>query len=220
MTTLDHILVADDHPLFRTALSQGIRQQFPSAVIHEAEDFAGLQKMAEAHDEADLLLLDLNIPGVQGFSGLAFMRGHHPSLPVIVISAQDDPEVICRAIDHGAAGFVSKSSPIAQIAEALRAVAAGDIWLPPGVEYKVHASADETAAAAGVGALTPQQFRVLGMLGEGLLNKQIAHELGVSEATVKAHVTAIMKKLGVNNRTQAVLTATRLGVLDTQSADA
>ena len=213
MTSLDRILIADDHPLFRMALTQAINAEFPAATLSEAEDFAGLQAMVEANADADLLLLDLNIPGVQGFSGLAFIRGHHPGLPVVIISAQDDPEVVCRAIDHGAAGFISKSSPIRQISDALRAVVAGDVWLPPGIEYREQADREETRAASGIGELTPQQFRVLGMLGTGLLNKQIAYELNVSEATVKAHVTAIMKKLGVNNRTQAVLTAARLGVL-------
>jgi DNA-binding NarL/FixJ family response regulator len=220
MTTIDRILLADDHPLFRMALTQAITQEFPGASISEAEDFPTLQSLVEREPNADLLLLDLNIPGVQGFSGLAFIRGHHPGLPVVIISAHDDAGVVCRAIDHGAAGFISKSSPIRQISDALRCVIKGDIWLPPGIEYRTLADREEASAASGIGELTPQQFRVLGMLSTGLLNKQIAYELDVSEATVKAHVTAIMKKLGVNNRTQAVLAATRLGVLPENTDDA
>lgn len=214
MHVLERILVADDHPLFRLALTQAIHREFPAATIVEAEDFPALQAVVEANPNADLLLLDLNIPGVQGFSGLAFLRGRHPGLPVAIISAQDDPAVVCRAIDHGAAGFISKSSPVKQICEALHAIAAGDVWLPPGIEYRALAEDDEVGAAAGIGELTPQQFRVLGMVASGMLNKQIAFELDVSEATIKAHVTAIMKKLGVSNRTQAVLAAARLGVLE------
>jgi len=207
-------LVADDHPLFRMALTQAIRQQFPTALIHEAEDFAATQELVEAHPDSDLLLLDLHIPGVQGFSGLAWLRGRYPALPVVIVSAQQDTQVIRRAVDHGAAGYVGKSASVEQIAAALRMVLQGELSLPPDVIHEPGADAEETQAALRIGELTPQQFRVLGMLGSGLLNKQIAHELGVSEATIKAHVTAVMKKLGVNNRTQAVLVATRLGVLD------
>lgn len=208
------VLVADDHPLFRMALTQAIRQQLPEAAIHEAEDFRAVQRLVEAHPQADLLLLDLNIPGVQGFSGLAWLRGNYPALPVAIVSAQQNPQVICRAIGHGASGYIGKSASTDQIATALRAILDGDAWLPPGVACDTPSDDTEQAAAARIGELTPQQFRVLGMLGAGLLNKQIAYELDVSEATVKAHVTAIMKKLGVHNRTQAVLLATRLGVLD------
>jgi DNA-binding NarL/FixJ family response regulator len=207
------VLVADDHPLFREALRHALDRAIPGAEVIEADTVAALIAVAESHAQADLLLLDLNMPGAQGFSALVQMRAHYPTLPVVIISANEDPAIIRRAIAHGAAGFVPKSSSVEQMVTALGAVLEGDVWFPPSVDLDApgldNAEAD---IAERLGSLTPQQFRVLTMLSSGLLNKQIAWELGVSEATIKAHMTAIMQKLGANNRTQAVVLAQRLAL--------
>lgn len=206
------ILVADDHPLFREALRHALGRAVPDAVVIEADTVAALLEVAERHPDAELLLLDLNMPGAQGFSALVQMRAHFPSLPVVIISANEDPSVIRRSIGHGATGFVPKSSTVDQMVEALQAVLDGDSWVPESAESEGSLEVPEADVASRLASLTPQQFRVLTMLSSGLLNKQIAFELGVSEATVKAHMTAIMQKLGATNRTQAVVLAQRLAL--------
>ena len=207
------ILVADDHPLFREALRHALGRAVPDATVIEADTVAALLDVAEEHPDAELLLLDLNMPGAQGFSALVQMRAHYPSLPVVIISANEDPIVIRRSIGHGATGFVPKSSTVEQMVEALQAVLEGDTWVPESVDVEgTGLEAPEADVAARLASLTPQQFKVLTMLSSGLLNKQIAYELGVSEATVKAHMTAIMQKLGATNRTQAVVLSQRLAL--------
>ena len=207
------ILIADDHPLFRDALKHALSQAMPEARLLDAESVSSLQSLVEDHAEADLLLLDLQMPGANGFSALAYMRGQYPGLPVIVVSAQEDAATVRRAIAHGASGYVPKSASVETIGEAVRAVLDGDVWLPPHLSAPPGAlKPDEVNVAALIAELTPQQFRVLGMIAEGLLNKQIAFELGVSEATIKAHMTAIMRKLGVSNRTQVALCASQLAL--------
>ena len=190
----------------------------------EADSLDTLQAVVEANPSADLLFLDLNMPGVSGFSALAYIRSNHESLPTVIVSAMDDPAVIRRAIQHGASGFIPKSSPITTLEEGIRAVLDGEVWIPEGIDVTSDQLDSEEATIAGaLSSLTPHQFRVLMMLCEGLLNKQIAFQLGVSEATIKAHVTAILRKMQVSNRTQAVLAVERLrigarGVLDAASA--
>ena len=206
------ILVADDHPLFREALKGAVGKLLPMARLVESVDAESLFASAEAHPEADLLLLDLNMPGAHGFSALVHLRGVQPQLPIIVVSAREEPSVVRRALEHGAAGFIPKSSNTATIGIAIAAVLDGGHWAPPQSGDVRGVAPEEAAIAERIRDLTPQQFRVLGMLGSGLLNKQIAHAMGVSEATVKAHMTAILRKLGANNRTQAVLLAGRLAV--------
>jgi DNA-binding NarL/FixJ family response regulator len=207
------IIVADDHPLFREALRHALGRAVPDATVVEADTVAALLDEAEKHPEADLLLLDLNMPGANGFSALVQMRAHHPSLPVVIISANEDPGVIRRSIAHGAAGFVPKSSSVEEMVEALQAVLDGDVWIPASVDTESPTlDGAEADVASRLASLTPQQFRVLTMLSAGLLNKQIAYELGVSEATVKAHMTAIMQKLGATNRTQAVVLSQQLAL--------
>jgi DNA-binding NarL/FixJ family response regulator len=217
------VVIADDHPLFREALKLAVTQALPGAKIAEADSVASLFATLEAQLEVELLLLDLNMPGAQGFSALVQARAHYPTVPVIVISGREDANIVARTLAHGAAGFVPKSAPIAVIVEALRAVVQGSLWMPPGSQSGLMASGDgpaleqgEDDAAQKIAKLTPQQFRVLSMLCAGLLNKQIAAELGVTEATVKAHMTAIMEKLGASNRTQAVLLAQRLALDQTE----
>jgi DNA-binding NarL/FixJ family response regulator len=206
-------IVADDHPLFREALIHAIGNCVDDADIVEADSLDSLQAVVEANPGADLLFLDLNMPGVSGFSALAYIRNNHESLPTVVVSAMDDPAVIRRSIQHGASGFIPKSSAINVLEDGIKAVLDGEVWLPAGVDLDDdRLDNDEAGIAAAVSTLTPHQFRVLMMLGEGLLNKQIAYQLGVSEATIKAHVTAILRKMNVNNRTQAVLAVQQLRI--------
>ncbi len=206
------LLIADDHPLFREALRGVAARLLPDAEIFEAADADALHAMVEQRPDADLLLLDLNMPGAQGFSALVHLRATHPQLPVVMVSAREEPEVMRRALDHGAMGFIPKSSDAATLAAALKHVLDGERWVPEVALSATPVNDDERAIAARVRELTPQQFRVLQMLGTGMLNKQIGYQLGVSEATVKAHMSAILRKLGANNRTQAVLMAGRLAV--------
>ncbi len=204
------VLIADDHPLFRAALTQAVEQNLDGVRIHQAENMGQLETLAAEQEDADLALLDLKMPGARGFSSLVHLRSHHPAIPVIVISAADDTAVIRRAMSFGAAGFLSKSAPLDAIGQAIRNVLAGDTVFPDNTEE----NQDDNALAAKLESLTPQQFRVLMMLADGLLNKQIVYELKVSEATVKAHMTAIMRKLGIFSRTQAALIAQQLDVDD------
>lgn len=203
-------IVADDHPLFRNALRQTLEPGFPGATIVEAATLEEVVVAIEARDEPDLVLFDLIMPGSRGFSGLMYLRAEFPAVPVCVVSASEDPATIRRSLALGAAGFVPKSSPPAEIRQAIDTILGGGAWTPPGRDLGA-ASADD-ALAGRLKSLTPQQLRVLMMMGEGLLNKQIAYELGVSEATVKAHVSAVLQKLGVENRTKAVLAAGRFEV--------
>ena len=206
------VLVADDHPLFREALRNAVARALPTATIREAESVDALYALIERESDADLLLLDLHMPGAHGFSALVHLRAHYPQLPVMVVSAREEPAVMRRALDHGAVGFLPKSADAGTLGEAIDAVLAGDRWAPASALKAPAAGAEEHDAAQRVRDLTPQQFRVLQMLGDGLLNKQIAYELGVSEATIKAHMTAILRKLGASNRTQAVLIAGKLAI--------
>lgn len=205
-----NILIADDHPLFRDALHRAVQSLYPDATIAEADSVASLQQLIERHHDADLLLLDLHMPGASGFSALVHVRASQPSLPVVVVSGNEEPGVMQRAIAHGASGYIPKASSTEQMGQAIQTVLDGDVWLPAGISKDSKLAADEADIARRVRELTPHQFRVLMMLADGLLNKQIAYELGISEATVKAHMTAVMKKLGVSNRTQAVVAAARL----------
>lgn len=206
------ILIADDHPLFREALKGAVAQVLPGANLIEADGTEALYALAEANTDADLLLLDLTMPGANGYSALVHLRGSQPQLPVIVVSAREEPAVIRRALDHGAVGFIPKSSDAATIRDAIATVLDGGTWAPAQALTADGVSDEEADIASRLRELTPQQFRVLSMLGDGLLNKQIAYELGVSEATIKAHMTAILRKLGASNRTQAILLASKLSV--------
>ena len=151
------------------------------------------------------------MPGTQGFSGLIYLRAQFPDIPVVVVSASEEPVVIRRAVEFGASGFIPKSLDTEGVGNAIRTVLSGDIWAPPDVDLDTAEDREILDLVRRIGRLTPQQMRVLMMLSEGLLNKQIAYELSVSEATVKAHVSAILQKLGVDSRTQAVIAASRIG---------
>jgi DNA-binding NarL/FixJ family response regulator len=207
---LYRLVIADDHPLFRGALREAVGGLFERVEVAEAGSFEELSKLLDQDGEVDLILLDLSMPGVRGFSGLMYMRAQYPSAPVVVVSANDDPAVIRRCMDFGASGFIPKTLGIDDMRGAIMRVLKGGVWTPPDVDLAAGADAEAAAMMARLATLTPQQVRVLMMLSEGLLNKQIAYELSVSEATVKAHVSAILQKLGVDSRTQAVIAAAKI----------
>ncbi|MDB5969625.1 MAG: Two component transcriptional regulator, LuxR family [Hydrocarboniphaga sp.] len=204
------VLLADDHPLFRAALRETLVKLMPGVRVVESASVAELQVAVQANSEADLLLLDLRMPGSQGFSTLIELRAQYPALPIAIVSAEEDPGVIRRALDFGASGFIPKSSSSEKIAEGLRAVLEGSTWVPPEMLIGESAADADAELAARVASLTPQQFRVLTLLADGRLNKQIGGDLDISEATIKAHVTAILRKLGLSRRTQAAVLAQRL----------
>ena len=204
------LLIADDHPLFRGALREAVAGLVDRAAITEAGTFEEMSKLLDESGEVDLILLDLSMPGVRGFSGLMYLRAQYPSVPVIVVSANDDPAVIRRCMEFGASGFIPKTVGVEAMREALSRVLEGGIWTPPDVDLSPRTDAETADLMARLLTLTPQQTRVLMMLSEGLLNKQIAYNLSVSEATVKAHVSAILQKLGVESRTQAVIAAAKI----------
>jgi DNA-binding NarL/FixJ family response regulator len=207
---LHHLLIADDHPLFRGALRGAISGLFDRAQVDEAGTFEEITAFLERDDEVDLVLLDLSMPGVRGFSGLMYLRAQYPALPIVVVSANDDPLVIRRCMEFGASGFVPKTLGTDAMREVIARILQGEVWTPPDVDLARPSDAETAAMIARLSSLTPQQVRVLMMLSGGLLNKQIAYELSVSEATVKAHVSAILQKLGVESRTQAVIAAGRI----------
>ncbi len=215
MTT--RVLIADDHPLFRTALVQALSGCLDDADILQARDLPEAWQTLESREDIDLVLLDLHMPGNQGLAGLASIRCNFPAVAVVVVSANEDPRVIRRALDHGAAGFIPKSTGLDELTEALNTVLDCREWVPPRLARAVAdtASSDDDRELAGrIAALTPQQFRVLAMVADGRLNKQIADELGIQERTVKAHMSEIFNKLDVRNRTQAGVAFRRLELVD------
>ena len=205
-----HLVIADDHPLFRDALRQAVASVIPSAKIDEAGSFEDLTALLEQDAEVDLILLDLTMPGISGFSGLIYLRAQYPAIPVVIVSASDDVETIRRSVDFGASGFIPKRFGVDTLRDAILKVMDGDVWIPSDVDLSSVADPEMTRLRDRLVTLTPQQVRVLMMLSQGLLNKQIAYELGVSEATIKAHVSAILQKLGVESRTQAVIAAAKI----------
>jgi DNA-binding NarL/FixJ family response regulator len=202
------IVIADDHPLMRSALHQAVTQGFPGVEVLEAARFEQLKSLLADGAAPDLVLLDLHMPGMSGFIGLMMLRSEHPAIPVVVVSAAEDAATVQRSLDYGASGFVPKSAPIGTVAEAIRAVLDGQIWAPASAP-----EAGDTALAERAVNLTPQQLRVLAGMAEGKLNKQIAYDMAISEQTVKDHVTVILRKLGASNRTQAVLIASQLALM-------
>jgi DNA-binding NarL/FixJ family response regulator len=203
------LIIVDDHPLFRAALRQTVHGGDPSMDVEEAADLTGLRAALEADRDCDLVLLDLNVPGARGFSGLLLLRAQYPEVPVMVISAVEEPEVIRAVIDLGASGYLRKSVGPAEIRRAIETVLSGEMFVPDDV-HAVAVDHAQSALMQRLATLTPQQVRVLMMLSDGLMNKQIAYELSISEATVKAHVSAILQKLEVDSRTQAVIAASRV----------
>jgi DNA-binding NarL/FixJ family response regulator len=203
-------VIADDHPLFRGALKEAVGQLFSATKIFEAGGFDELQGLLEREADMDLVLLDLSMPGVRGFSGLLYLRAQFPGVPVVVVSANEEPDVIRRCMEFGASGFLPKTLGVEVMRTAIHKVLDGGVWTPPDIDLQSTDDKETRDLVARLATLTPQQVRVLMMLSEGLLNKQIAFELTVSEATVKAHVSAILQKLGVESLTQAVIAASKI----------
>jgi DNA-binding NarL/FixJ family response regulator len=204
------LVIADDHPLFRDALRQAVASVVTGVKIDEAGSFGDLTALLERDSDVDLILLDLSMPGISGFSGLIYLRAQYPAIPVVIVSASDDGATIRRSLDFGASGFIPKRFGVETLREAIAKVMDGDVWVPLDTDLSAVSDPDMTRLRDRLVTLTPQQVRVLMMLSEGLLNKQIAYELGVSEATIKAHVSAILQKLGVESRTQAVIAASKI----------
>ena len=209
-------LIIDDHPLFREALHSAVRMAYPLVQTMEATTVAEGLEILASKDGVDLALLDLNIPGVQGFEGLLQIRTQHPRLPVVIVSGHEDSRVISQALSYGAAGFIPKSARKADLAAAIREVMEGAIYTPESYQPQPAQAQqdDRSELMRRLATLTPQQMRVLNMLRQGLLNKQIAFELQVGETTVKAHVSEILRKLQVYSRTQAVIEVSRLDQAD------
>ena len=202
------IIIVDDHPLFRSALRQTLAGGDPSISVEEAGDLNELSAALDADRDCDLVLLDLNMPGTRGFSGLLLLRAQYPEIPVMIVSAVEDGNTIRRAFELGASGYLHKSVGPADIRRAIETVLSGEVYVPEGME--IPAEDAQSALMRRLATLTPQQVRVLMMLSDGLMNKQIAYELSISEATVKAHVSAILQKLDVDSRTQAVIAASKI----------
>jgi DNA-binding NarL/FixJ family response regulator len=204
------LVIADDHPLFRDALRQAVGSVVPSARIEEAGSFEELTALLDQDSDVDLVLLDLTMPGISGFSGLIYLRAQFPAIPVVIVSASDDGGTIRQSLDFGASGFIPKRFGVDTLRDAITKVLGGDVWVPADTDLSSATDPELARLRDRLVTLTPQQVRVLMMLSEGLLNKQIAYELGVSEATIKAHVSAILQKLGVESRTQAVIAAAKI----------
>ncbi len=205
-------LLVDDHPLFLGAIHAAIQSAYPDAEIVEAGSIASARESIAKREPFDLILLDLSLPGTRGFDGLLELRTHYPRLPIVIVSAHEDPRIIHQAMMHGAAGYISKSVRKGELADAIRDVMNGSVVLPR--DYAPPNESGEDAAGAELvrrlATLTPQQLRVLQMLRQGLLNKQIAYALDVGETTVKAHVSEILRKLNVASRTQAVIEVSKI----------
>ncbi len=215
MTTANdraRFLIIDDHPLFREALNSAVQMAYPEVDTVEARSIAEALDLLAGSAAFDLALLDLSMPDVHGFEGLLQLRTHHPRLPVVIVSGYEEPRIISEALSYGAAGFIPKSARKADLAAAIRSVMDGAIYVPASYEgHKPNAdSIDRADMVQRLATLTPQQLRVLQMLRQGLLNKQIAYELQVGETTVKAHVSEILRKLNVYSRTQAVIEVSKL----------
>lgn len=213
MTT--RICIADDHPLFRDAIKSALLGYInggpANTTMIEAGDFNEAIAVLDREHDLDLLLLDLAMPGASGLSALVAVRASYPTVPVVVVSASDDPTTVRRALDLGASGFISKSAGTDVIRASVQAVLDGEVAIPDHIDLGSEHDPEVEDLINRIRTLTPQQARVLGMLAEGLLNKQIAYELGVSEATIKAHVSAVLQKLNVDSRTQAVIRLSKIG---------
>jgi len=214
----DSVIIADDHPLFRQALLEILKSKLSKTRWIEAETVEELNNALMANLNADLLLLDLDIPGAHGFNTLIHVRKQFPQIPVVIVSAYEDNDTINKSMDFGASGFVPKSTPVETIFEAISQVLSGGFWTPQTLE-NAPVNESKSDMAARITSLTHQQYKILMMFAQGMLNKQIAYDLSVSEATIKAHATAIFRKLNVRNRTQAVIALSKLDLAGTNFSD-
>jgi DNA-binding NarL/FixJ family response regulator len=204
------LIIADDHPLFRAALREVVGRQIPGAKVIEVSSLDALQGAIANHPDSDMILLDLRMPGARGLSSLLYLRAEYPAVPIVVVSATEEPSVVQRALDFGASGFIPKSSSIETIGDSLRTVLDGGICAPHLPDRRSQAEEQDRELARRLSTLTPQQLKVLVMLAEGHSNKHIAAHLAITEATVKAHITGILRKLGIERRTQSAVLAQRL----------
>lgn len=204
------LLIADDHPLYRDALRGALNAHMEEVEILEASDMNQAIEQLQQNKDIDLLLLDLHMPGSQDLFGLIHIRKTFPDLPVAVVSGSEDKNIISKVIDIGALGFVPKTTNAADIAKAIQTMLEGEVWLPENFSGDVAEDPAFAELADKIATLTPAQYKVLCMLRDGLLNKQIGYSLGIAEKTVKTHITSIFKKLDISNRTQAVIIATQL----------
>jgi DNA-binding NarL/FixJ family response regulator len=205
---MTRLLIVDDHPLFREALRSALELVQEDAEIFEATSIEGAIDVIAAHDEFDLALLDLTLPGTTGFSGLVRIRATYPKLPVVIVSGHESADLVRQAISLGVAGYIPKSTSKKELAFAIGQVLKGSIFVPSQFASVGEASepeADVRQVLKRLKTLTPQQLLVLDMIREGLQNKQIAHELRIAETTVKAHVSEVLRKLRVYTRTKAVI---------------
>jgi DNA-binding NarL/FixJ family response regulator len=207
------ILIADDHPLFREAIHNVITDGFPGSEVMETADLDSALSLTGQHDDLDLILLDLNMPGMHGLGGLINLRNEAPTIPVVIVSAEQDKQVVLQAITYGAVGFITKSSPRSQMTDAIEQILNGNVYLPPDI-IRTQKSTGRRNQSEHAGfapellqALTRKQLLVLERMTKGESNKQIAYNLYIAETTVKAHVSAILRKLNVHNRVQAILSA-------------
>jgi DNA-binding NarL/FixJ family response regulator len=204
------IIIADDHPLLRTAMSDAVKRILNDAMVLEAGTFEEMVERLTKNPNTQLILLDLKMPGVQGLSGLIYLRSQHPSVPVLVVSGTDDVNTVRKCMEFGASGFMPKTYTQDKMSQVIRTILDGDTYTDPSINLSGPVDQELKQIVARILSLTPQQQRVLMMLKAGLLNKQIAYDLNVSEATVKAHVSAVLLKLGVESRTQAVIFASKI----------
>jgi len=204
------VIIAEDHPIFCMALQNVLTKISPNIETLTAGTINELQELLIEPQELDLIILDLHMPGAHGFSALLYLASHYPNTPIAVVSARNEEEIIVNSIKYGALSFIPKISSPETIFTALKKTLSGQQWIPESINIEQGMQHVKSKIEIKIASLTPQQFRVLGMVGDGYLNKQIAHELNVTEATVKAHVTGILKKLNVTNRTQAVLMLSKL----------
>ena len=210
-------VVADDHPMVRDALALSLGAAFPGARIELAGSLSETLAAVERHPDTDLVILDLDMPGMSGMTGLAQLRSSHPAVPVVIVSAAKSPALMRQAVEMGAAGFIPKFTPSQEITDAIREILAGAVWLPEAArDHQLPPTEADLALRAA--QLTPQQHRVLALMAEGKPNKVIAFEMQITEPTVKSHVTEILRRLGVQSRTQAVIVAQRLGMEPPASA--
>jgi DNA-binding NarL/FixJ family response regulator len=208
------ILIADDHPLFREAISSVIASGFVGSEIIETDDLDKALDITRENDDFDLILLDLNMPGMHGLNGLITLRNEAPTIPVVIVSAEEDKQVVLQAITYGAVGFITKSSPRQQMTDAIQQILNGNVYLPSDIirtgkesSHRRSRREDNPISPELLNSLTRRQLLVLERMSKGESNKQVAYNLNIAETTVKAHVSAILRKLGVHNRVQAILSA-------------
>ncbi|MCG9697730.1 response regulator transcription factor [Shewanella sp. Isolate11] len=213
------VAIADDHPLFRAALTQAVLKSFKSADILEAENFKDLISVVEKNPSIEIIFLDLHMPGNDGFTGLTLLQNHFPDIVVVMVSSDDQPEIIRKAINFGASAFIPKSANLTEITTAIGKVLDGEVWLPQHTDITVdqQTAAEHQRLAKQLAQLTPQQYTVLACIANGRLNKQIAYDLNIKETTVKKHVSAILLKLEVYNRTQAGLVFQQLMITSNEN---